>query len=119
MRHTVEDLEARGVKTKGMPMDPGMYMERAERRVKLGLILVELMQKHGLKARPEQVKAMIQDYAQGFEESEQIIRWYAAEPSRMLEVENLVLEENVVSWAMGQVKTTEKRADFNELMGNK
>jgi trigger factor len=119
MRHTVEDLEARGVKTKGMPMDPGMFMERAERRVKLGLILVELMQKHGLKARPEQVKAMIQDYAQGFEESEQIIRWYAAEPSRMLEVENLVLEENVVSWAMGQFKTTEKRADFNELMGNK
>lgn len=118
MQHTVEDLEARGVKTKGMPMDLDLFRERAERRVKLGLILVELMQKHGLKARPEQVKAMIEDYAHGFEEAEQIVRWYAAEPSRMLEVENLVLEENVVSWAMGQAKTTEKRAVFNELMGN-
>jgi trigger factor len=118
MRHTVEDLEARGVKTKGMPMDFDIFKERAARRVKLGLILVELMQKHGLKAKPEQVKAMIEDYAQGFEEAEQIIRWYAAEPSRMMEVENLVLEENVVSWAMSQAKTTEKKADFNELMGN-
>jgi trigger factor len=79
---------------------------------------VELMQKHGLKAKPEQVKAMIEDYAQGFEEAEQIIRWYAAEPNRMLEVENLVLEENVVSWAMSQAKTTDKKAVFNELMGN-
>ncbi len=117
MRHTVEDLESRGVKTKGMPLDPGIFKERAEKRVKLGLILVELMQKHGLKAKPEQVKAMIEDYAQGFDEAEQIIRWYAAEPKRMLEVENLVVEENVVSWAMGQAKTTDKHAVFDELMG--
>lgn len=118
MQHTVEELEARGAKTRGMPLDPGLFKERAERRVKLGLILVELMQKHGLKAKPEQVKTMIEDYAQGFDEAEQIIRWYAAEPNRMLEVENLVLEENVVSWAMGQARITEKQAVFNELMGN-
>ncbi len=118
MQHTVEDLESRGVKTKGMPLDSSLFRERAEKRVKLGLILVELMQKHGLKAKPEQVKAMIEDYAQGFDESEQIIRWYAADPNRMLEVENLVLEENVVSWAMGQAKTTDKQAVFNELMGS-
>lgn len=119
MQHTIEDLESRGVKTKGMPLDPGLFRDRAERRVKLGLILAELMQKHGLRATPEQVKAMIEDYAQGFEEGEQIIRWYSADPKRTLEVENLVLEENVVSWAMGQAKITERQAVFNELMGNK
>jgi trigger factor len=118
MQHTIEDLESRGVKMKGMPMDSSLFRERAEKRVKLGLILVELMQKQGLKAKPEQVKAMIEDYAQGFDEAEQIINWYAADPSRMLEVENLALEENVVSWAMGQAKTTDKRAVFNELMGS-
>ena len=118
MQQTVEDMESRGVKMKGMPLHPDLFKERAERRVKLGLILAELMQKYGLKAKPEQVKTMIEDYAQGFDESEQIILWYAADPKRMLEVENLVLEENVVSWAMGQAKTTDKQAVFNELMGN-
>jgi trigger factor len=118
MQQTVEDMESRGMKMKGMPLQPDLFKERAERRIKLGLILAELMQKHGLKARPEQVKALIEDYAQSFDESEQIIRWYAADPKRMLEVENLVLEENVVSWAMGQAKTTDKQVAFNDLMGN-
>jgi trigger factor len=95
-----------------------LFKERAEKRVKLGLILAELMYKYGLKAKPEQVKTMIEEYAQGFDECEQIIRWYAADPKRMLEVENLALEENVVIWAMGQAKTTDKQAVFNELMGN-
>jgi trigger factor len=103
---------------KGMPLYPELFRERAEKRVKLGLILAELVNKHGLKAKAEQVKAMIEDYAQSFDDSEQVIRWYAAEPKRMMEVENLVLEENVVSWAMGQAKTTDKKAEFNELMGN-
>ena len=117
MRHTVEDLESRGVKMKGMPLDPDLFKERAEKRVKLGLILAELVQTYGLRARPEQVKTMIEDYAQGFDEAEHIIRWYAADPKRMLEVENLVQEENVVSWAMGRAKTTDKQAVFKELMG--
>ena len=118
MQQTTEDMESRGMKMKGMPLHPDLFRERAEKRVKLGLILAELMQKHGLEAQPQQVKTMIEDYAQTFDESEQIIRWYAADPKRMLEVENMVLEENVVSWAMGQVKVTDKPAVFNELMGN-
>lgn len=118
MEQTVQDMESRGMNVKGMPLYPELFKERAERRVKLGLILAELVNKHGLKAKSEQVKAMIEDYAQSFDDAEQVIRWYAAEPKRMMEVENLVLEENVVNWAMGQAKTTDKKAEFNELMGN-
>ncbi len=118
MEQTIQDMESRGVKMKGMPLHPDLFKERAEKRVKLGLILVELMRKHGLKARPEQVKAMIEDYAQSFDEAEQIIQWYAAEPGRMMDVENLALEENVVKWALDHAKTTDKQAKFNELMGN-
>ena len=118
MQQTVRDMESRGVKMQGMPIQPEMFKERAERRVRLGLILAELIWQHGLQARPEQTKAMIEDYAQSFDEAEQIIRWYAADPKRMIEVENLVLEENMVNWVMGQAKTTDKQAEFNELMGN-
>ncbi len=118
MEQTMKDMESRGMNIKGMPLYPELFRDRAEKRVKLGLILADLVQKQGLKAEPEQVKAMIEDYAQSFDEAEQVIRWYAAEPGRMREVENMVLEENVVTWAMGQAKTIDKQAVFNELMGN-
>ena len=118
MQQTVRDMESRGVKMQGMPIQPDLFKERAERRVRLGLILAELLQKHDLQPRPEQTKAMIEDYAQSFDEAEQIIRWYAADPKRMIEVENLVLEENMVDWVMGQARTTDKQAKFNDLMGN-
>jgi trigger factor len=118
MQHSVEEMESRGVKMKGMPLHPELFKDRAEKRVKLGLILAELMEKQGLKAKPDQVNNMIEEYAQGFDECEQIIRWYEDDPKRKLEVENLALEENVVIWAMGQAKTADKQAVFNELMGN-
>jgi trigger factor len=118
MEQTASDMESRGINMKGMPLYPELFRERAEKRVKLGLILAELVKQHGISAKPEQVKAMVEEYAQSFDDSEQVIRWYAAEPNRIKEVENMVLEENVVSWAMGQAKTVDKQAVFNELMGN-
>jgi len=118
MQKTAQEMETRGMKTKDMQFQPEMFRERAEKRVKLGIILSEVVGKHDLQARPEQTKAMIEDYARGFDEGEQIIRWYAADPKRMIEVENLVLEENLVDWVMSQANTTEKQADFNELMEN-
>ncbi len=118
MQQTLHDMEQRGMKVGKMQLPLELFKEQATKRVKLGLILAEVVQKHDLKAKPEQIKSLIKEYAQSFDEPEQVVRWYAADPKRMLEVENMVLEENVVSWAMGQAKTTDKPAVFNELMGN-
>lgn len=116
MQQTIQDMESRGMKMKGVALPPELFRERAEKRVKLGLILADRVQKFDLKAKPEQIKAMIQDYAQSFDHPEDVVRWYAADVKRMQEVENLVLEENVVNWAMSQAKTVDKPAVFNELM---
>jgi trigger factor len=118
MQQTVRDMEQRGMKAGGMQLPLELFKEQATKRVKLGLILAEVVQKHGLQAKPEQVKALVQEYAQSFDEPEQVVRWYAAEPKRLQEVENLALEENVVAWVMGQAKVTDKVAIFAELMGN-
>ncbi len=116
MNSTLQEMESRGMKMKDMSFPPEMFRERAEKRVKLGIILSEVVHKFGLQAKPEQTKAMIEDYAQGFDEGEQIIRWYAADPKRMVEVENLVMEENLVEWVMARAKTTDKEIEFNDLM---
>ncbi|OIR14588.1 trigger factor [mine drainage metagenome] len=119
MQQTLQDMEARGMKIpKGMQLPPDMFVERATKRVKLGLILSELMKKHDLKAKPEQMKALVQEYAQSYEHPEEVVRWYAAEPGRMREVENLVLEDNVVAWVMAGAKVSDQTVTLNELMGS-
>jgi trigger factor len=118
MQLTMQDMESRGMKMKGVSLPPELFTERAEKRVKLGLILSYLVQKHDLTAKSGQIKTFIQDYAQSFDEPEEVIRWYAADSARMQEVEHIVLEENVMHWAMGQAKTIDKQAVFNELMGS-
>jgi trigger factor len=119
MQQTLQDMQERGVKIpKDMQLPADMFVERATKRVKLGLILAELVKKHDLQAKPEQVKALVNEYAQSFEHPEEVIRWHAAEPERMREVENLVLEDNVVTWVMASAKVTEQPVDLNELMRN-
>lgn len=119
MQQTLHDLEGRGMKIpKGMKLPTDVFEERATKRVKLGLILSELVKKHDLQAKPEQVKALIQEYAQSYEHPEEVVRWYAGDPSRLREVENLVLEDNVVAWVMAGAKVTDKAIELNELMEN-
>jgi trigger factor len=115
---TMHDMKARGIKVEGLSLPDGLFAERAEKRVKLGLILADKVNKHDLQAQPEQIKALIQDYAQSFDQPEQVIRWYATDAGRRQEVEGLVLEKNVVAWAYSQAKVTDKKITFKELMGD-
>lgn len=119
MQQTMRDMEERGVKIpQGMGLPPELFAERAQKRVKLGLVLSELVKLHDLSAKPEQVKALIDDYAQSFDHPEQVVRWYAADQSRMQEAANLVLEDNVVAWVHEHAKVADKTVEFDELMGN-
>ncbi len=119
MEQTLQDMQERGMKIpKGMQLPTDMFAERATKRVKLDLILAELVNKHDLSAKPDQVEALIQEYAQSFERPEEVGRWYRAEPARLREVENLVLEDNVVAWVMASAKVADQPVSLNELMGN-
>lgn len=119
MRQAMSDMEERGMKVpKGMSLPPEMFKENALRRVKLGLILAEMARLHDLSARPDQVKALIETYAQSFEEPEEVVKWYYSDTSRLQEATNLVLEENLTAWVMGAASVTDKVMEFNELMGN-
>jgi trigger factor len=119
MRQTLHDMEGRGMKIpKGMQLPPDMFAERATKRVKLGLILAELVKKHDLQAKPEQVKALVQENAQSYEHPEEVVRWYSSDPARLREVENLVLEDNVVAWVMAGAKVSDQSVTLSELMGS-
>lgn len=118
MQQTVQDMESRGMKIKDMALSPELFAERAERRVRLGLVFADLAQKHDLRAKLEQVRVLVEDYAQSFDQPEEVMNWVYTNPSQLQEIENLVLEENIVAWAMARAKTTDKAVPFNELMGS-
>lgn len=115
-----EDLAARGVKvTEHTPLPFDLFEKQAQRRVNLGLILGELVKAHHLYPRPEQVRAQVEEQAQSYERPEEVVKWFYASPERLRDIESLVLEENVVAWALGVAKVRDKPVNFDELMENK
>ena len=98
-----------------MPLE--MFNERAEKAGQAKPIITDLV-KHGLHAKPEQVKSLVEEYAQSYDNPEEVVQWHYNDPTRLQEAENLVLEDNVVTWVMDTAKVTEKVVEFNELMGN-
>ncbi|GLT20953.1 trigger factor [Zoogloea oryzae] len=112
------DFEARGMQTKDLPIDASWFGEQAARRVKLGLIMSELVKSKELFAKPEQIRATIEDFAASYEDPSEVVGWYYSQPQRLAQAEALVIEDNVVEWVVSNAKTTDKAISFDELMGN-
>src|SRR6266704_277318 len=117
VRQTRADLEARGVKLERLPVKPEALEGQARRRVALGLILAELVKSHELGAKPEQVRALVTEHAQTYEQPFEVVRWVYSEPQRLNEFEGLAVESNVVGWVLGHAKVEDKAISFEELMG--
>lgn len=118
MESTRQDMTQRGMKVSDLPFPAELFTEQAERRVRLGLILAEVVKANDLQAKPEQVKAQVEEFAQSYEDPTQVLKYYFSDRNRLGEVEALVLEENVVNYVLGKSKVTDKSVAFDELMGN-
>jgi trigger factor len=116
--HVLKDMQSRGMDAKNMPVDASWFTDQAVRRVKLGLVLAELVKAKELQAKPEQVRAIVDDYSQTFEDPKEVVRWYYGQPQRLAEAEALAMENNVVEWMLANAKAVDKPLSFDELMGN-
>lgn len=115
-----QDFTARGIPVKDdSPLPAELFEKQAQRRVTLGLILAEVVKAHQLQAKPEQVKAIVEEQAQAYEHPQEVVRFYYQNPDRLREIESMVLEDNVVEWALKTAQVEEKPVDFDELMGNR
>jgi len=115
-----QELAARGVRVpEGAPLPTDMFEQQAQRRVRLGLILGELVKAHQLFPKPDQVRALVEEQAQSYERPEEVVKWFYADPERLREIESVVMEENVVAWALGAAKVADKAVEFDDLMGKR
>lgn len=112
-----EDLKKRGVKDADKaPIPAEIFQPQAERRVRLGLVVAELVRSNNLQARPEQLQAHIEEVAQSYEKPAEVVRWYLGDRQRMAEVEAVVIENNVTEHVLGRAKVVDKVVPFDELM---
>jgi trigger factor len=106
------------MKTKEIPVEPGWFLEQAERRVKLGLIMAELVKSQNLQSQAAQIRTLVEDFAQSYEDPAEVIDWYYSQPQRLAQAEALVIEDNVVAWVLANAQTVSQAVSFDELMSN-
>lgn len=116
VQQTRAELESRGVKSDRLPFGVEALEQQARRRVALGLILGELVKRQGLAAKPEQVRALVEEHAQSYEQPAEVVRWLYSEPQRLGEFEGLAVESNVIDWVLAHAKVEDKAISFDELM---
>lgn len=118
METTAQNLKQRGADVSNIQLEPSMFEEQAKHSTKLRLILGEIINKNGLHASADQVRAMVDVFSQSFERPNDVVTWYYADPKRLDEPAALATEENAVSWVLAQAKVTEKKVKFDDLMGS-
>ena len=111
------DLKKRGIKDADKaPIPAEVFKDQAERRVRLGLVVGELVRANNLSAKPEQLQAHIEEISQSYEKPAEVVRWYLSDRQRMAEVEGVVIENNVAEFVLGKAKVSDKALPFDELM---
>ena len=111
-----EEMRRQGMKAEDIKLAPEMFRDNAAERVALGLVLAEVVRAYGLGAKPEQVKAMVQEIAQTYEQPDAVVRWHYEKAERLNEFEALAVERNVVDWVLARAKVIDKPTTFAELM---
>lgn len=111
------DLMMRGVN----PADAAEQIEqtvreRALQRVKIGLVMAEIVKVAELHADSGRVRQMIEGMAGGYEDPSAVVKWYYENPQQLQQVEAMCLEEDAVNWIASRAKVTEASISFDGLM---
>lgn len=110
------DLKARGMDVKNIPVPPEAFREQAEKRVRLGLLVSEIVRREKLQAKPDQIRKHIEELSRSYENPPEVVRHYFSNRDLLAQVESLVVEQNVVDWFLSKAKVQDQSIAFDELM---
>lgn len=116
LRRASEEMKQRGARDSDLPAKADIFRPQAEDRVALGLILNELVRVNELQAKPEQVRALVVEGAQSYEQPDAVVRWHYEKPERLNDFESAAVEHNVIEWALGRAQVEDEPATFSALM---
>ena len=117
MQAAAADLKSRGIEPTSEQLRPEMFRDAAHSRVVLGLIIGELVRKEKLDPTPAQIRALVEESAQSYEQPDEVVKWHFQDPSRLADFEAQALEQNVINWVLGRAQVSELQTTFAELTG--
>ncbi|MEN9728086.1 MAG: Trigger factor [Pseudomonadota bacterium] len=96
--------------------DLGGFEAPASNRVKLGLIMAEVIKLADIKPQPAKVRERVEALAASYEQPEALIKWYYEEPGRLSDIEGLCMEEEAVAWIVEKARVKPVSLSFDDLM---
>lgn len=116
MKPYLETAKRQNMKLEDLKLPREMFEAQATRRVALGLILGEVIQKNAIQLDANKVRSTIEDMAKSYERPDDVVAWYYADESRLNDVQQMVLEDQVVELLIDKAKVSDKSVNFSDVM---
>ena len=113
----LQDMQQRGQRS-SMDLPASVFAEQAQRRVHLGLLVAEIIKEQQFSASDERLRETISEFAESYENPQEVVDYYMQDPNARRSIENVVLEDEVVDWVLGQVELSDESKSFDDLMEN-
>jgi len=116
MDRAAQNLQQQGMDPKDIPMEPSQFEDEANKRVKLGLVLGDIIKANKIEASDEDVNAYISEQAASYEDPSEVINWYAQNPGAMNEIRAVLVEGKVATKILDEATVTEVSKSFDEVI---
>jgi trigger factor len=116
MKPYIETAKRQKMKLEDLKLPRDAFEGQAKRRVALGLILGEIIQKNAIKLDSNKVRSTIEDIAKSYERPEDVVNWYYSDESRLSDVQQMVLEDQAIEWLVAQAKVSDETVNFSDVM---
>jgi len=114
-QQTLQDMQQRG-QSASFELPASVFEDQAKKRVHLGMLVAEIIDSQSFKADDDEVRETIAKLAGSYEDPQEVVDYYMNNPDQKATVENLVLENKVTDWVVGQVKVNEEKRTFSDVM---
>lgn len=118
MERQAEQFKEQGMNPDDLGLSPDSFMGDAEKRVKLGLVLGEVIKANNIQATDEGRKAFIEDIASSYEDPSEVIDWYAKNPQATKEIDSILVEREIATNILADAKVKKVKKAFDEVVSS-
>lgn len=116
MDRAVQNIQQQGMNPADVNIEAEHFQEEAKKRVKLGLILGDVIKVNKLEATDDEVNAYIAEQASSYEDPAEVISWYSENPGAKSEIRAILVEGKVATKILAEAKVTEVTKSFDEVI---
>ncbi|WP_040725129.1 trigger factor [Thiomicrorhabdus sp. Kp2] len=118
MDRAVQNLQQQGMKAEDVNIEASQFEEEAKNRVKLGLVLGDIIKANNIEASNEEVEAYIAEQASSYEDPAEVIGWYAQNPGARSEIRAILVEGKVAAKIIDEAKVKKVKKAFDEVINS-